>query len=87
MQNRIRELTDHLCEQVQRIGWTVFSSRSGDDWSGIVILEKAGVDYRAIAAKAKAAGVIVAVRGGRLRVSPHVYNTVEELDRLVELLK
>ena len=46
-QNRIRELTDYLCEQVQRIGWTVFSSRAGEDWSGIVILEKAGVDYRA----------------------------------------
>jgi selenocysteine lyase/cysteine desulfurase len=87
VQNRIRELTDHLCERVKRIGWTVFSSRDGDDWSGIVILEKAGVDYRALAAKAKAAGVIVAVRGGRLRASPHVYNTVDELDRLVELLK
>ena len=87
VRNRIRELTDHLCDQIQRIGWTVFSSRAGDEWSGIVVLEKPGVDYRAIAAKAKAAGVIVAVRGGRLRASPHVYNTVDELNRLVELLK
>jgi cysteine desulfurase / selenocysteine lyase len=87
VQNRIRELTDHLCEQVKRIGWTVFSSRSGDEWSGIVILEKPGVDYRALAAKAKAASVIVAVRGGRLRASPHVYNTVDELNRLVEILR
>jgi selenocysteine lyase/cysteine desulfurase len=87
VQNRIRELTDHLCERVQRIGWIVFSSRTSDDWSGIVILEKPGVDYRALAAQAKAAGVIVAVRSGRLRASPHVYNTVDELDRLIDLLK
>jgi selenocysteine lyase/cysteine desulfurase len=40
-----------------------------------------------VAARAKAAGIIVAVRGGRLRVSPHVYNTVEELERLVEVLQ
>jgi selenocysteine lyase/cysteine desulfurase len=76
-----------LCEQVRRSGWNVFSSRDGDDWSGIVVLEKPGTDPKAIAARAKAASVIVAVRGGRLRVSPHVYNTVDELDRLMDLLK
>jgi selenocysteine lyase/cysteine desulfurase len=32
------------------------------------------------------AGVVVNQRAGRLRVSPHAYNTQEELDRLVELL-
>jgi selenocysteine lyase/cysteine desulfurase len=86
VEGRIHDLTTHLCEQARRSGWNVFSSRDGDDWSGIVILEKAGTDPKAIAARAKAAGVIVAVRGGRLRVSPHVYNTVDELDRLMSLL-
>jgi selenocysteine lyase/cysteine desulfurase len=85
--NRIRELTEQVCERVRRIGWSVFSSRQGDDWSGIVSLEKAGADYKAVAARAKSAGIIVAVRGGRLRVSPHVYNTVDELERLVEVLQ
>lgn len=84
---RIRELTDHLCERVVRAGWQVFSSRQGDDWSGIVSLAKADTDYKAVAARAKSAGIIVAVRGGRLRVSPHVYNTVEEIDRLIEMLQ
>jgi selenocysteine lyase/cysteine desulfurase len=87
IERRINELTGHLCELAQRAGWSVFSDRAADAWSGIVVLEKSGVEPKPVAARAKAAGVIVAVRGGRLRVSPHVYNTVEDLDRLAELLK
>jgi len=30
--------------------------------------------------------VIIAVREGRLRVSPHFYNTEEEIDQLIALL-
>src|SRR5262245_3585432 len=86
-EQRVHELTRHLCEQSQRAGWSVFSDRAADAWSGIVVLEKTGDDPKTVAARAKAAGVIVAVRAGRLRVSPHVYNTVEELDRMVDLLK
>ena len=32
-------------------------------------------------------GVAVNYRAGRVRVSPHAYNTAEEIDRTVELLK
>jgi selenocysteine lyase/cysteine desulfurase len=32
------------------------------------------------------AGVVVNHRAGRLRVSPHAYNTHEEIDRLMQLL-
>lgn len=31
-------------------------------------------------------GIIIAVRGGRCRVSPHLYNTVADIDRLLEAI-
>jgi cysteine desulfurase / selenocysteine lyase len=31
-------------------------------------------------------GIIVNKRAGRLRVSPHCYNSIDEIDRLVEML-
>ena len=34
----------------------------------------------------KEAGVTAAARGGRLRFSPHFYNTTEEIDRAVAAL-
>jgi selenocysteine lyase/cysteine desulfurase len=35
-----------------------------------------------VAARCAAAGVVVTVRRGRLRVAPHVYNDTNDLDRL-----
>lgn len=84
---RIRELTDHLCQSIERAGWRVFSSRRDGEWSGIVSLEPPpGADVGAAAKVLLAHGVVVRPRAGRLRVSPHAYNTVEEIDRLVTLL-
>ncbi len=31
-------------------------------------------------------GIVIVVRDGRLRASPHFYNTFEQMDRLVEAL-
>jgi selenocysteine lyase/cysteine desulfurase len=84
---RIRELTDHLCHAVERTGWRAFSSRRDGEWSGIVSLSPPpGVDVTATAKALLTQGVVVRPRAGRLRVSPHAYNAVEEIDRLVSLL-
>jgi selenocysteine lyase/cysteine desulfurase len=32
-------------------------------------------------------GVVCALRGGGIRFSPHFYNTFEEIDRALELIK
>jgi len=81
---RIRELTDYLCEQAPRRGWTVFGSRATDDWSGIVALDAQGRDPDAAVRRCKAAGVVVNCRGGHLRVSPHCYNNTDDLDRFLD---
>ena len=83
---RVRELTDYLCERVQSVGVEVFSSRKPGEESGIVSLLTPGRDPRELLRRCKAARVAVNVRGGRLRVSPHAYNTVEEIDRFLEVI-
>lgn len=83
----VRMLTDELCERATTAGLRVFSSREADDGSGIVSLETPGAEPRELAARAKAARVIVAVRGGRLRVSPHCYNTRDDIDRLIDAIR
>jgi selenocysteine lyase/cysteine desulfurase len=82
---RVLELTDYLCERAGRAGIEVFSSRRPGDRSGIVSLVVPG-DLRALVRRLKSEGVAVAHRAGRLRVSPHFYNTPEELDRLIDLI-
>jgi selenocysteine lyase/cysteine desulfurase len=83
---RVLALTDHLCERAEKGGLQVFSSRQDNEKSGIVSLELPGADVKAVVAACRAAGVVVNRRAGRLRASPHCYNTAEELDRLVEMV-
>jgi cysteine desulfurase / selenocysteine lyase len=82
---RVLELTDYLCDRARQAGLEVFSSRQPGEASGIVSL--LGLDDSAAAVRrCRAAGVIVNHRGGRLRVSPHAYNTFDEIDRLFTVL-
>lgn len=84
---RIKELTDHFCETIGPSGWRVFSSRAANEWSGIVSLEAPpNADLPQTMRWLRDRGVVVNLRGGRLRLSPHLYNTIDEMDRLANLL-
>jgi len=87
VQARVRELTGYLCDRVRSVGAEVFSSRKSGEESGIVSLLTPGRDPKQLNWRCRSAGVVVNVRSSRLRVSPHAYNTVEEIDRFVELLR
>ena len=84
---RVRELTDYLCDRAQAGRAEVFSSRDPGEESGIVSLLTPGRDPKELMRRCKAAGIVVNVRAGRLRVSPHAYNTPGEIDRFVEVLR
>jgi selenocysteine lyase/cysteine desulfurase len=84
---RVLELTDYLCEQAQRAGLRVFSSRLPAEKSSIVSLLSPQDEARKVVRHCREQGVVINQRAGRLRVSPHCYNTPAELDRLLELLR
>jgi selenocysteine lyase/cysteine desulfurase len=83
--DRVLDLTDHLCAGAARAGLDVFSSRRPGDRSGIVSLAVPG-DLRALVRRLRAENLVVNQRAGRLRVSPHCYNSREEIDHLLTAL-
>ena len=83
---RIYDLTSIICERITSAGMKVFSSREGNDWSGIVSIDTGNLDVAATAHRCKNAGILLNNRGGRLRVSPHVYNNVSDIDRLMDAI-
>jgi selenocysteine lyase/cysteine desulfurase len=87
VRDRVLELTGYLCDRVRSAGAEVFSSRVPGEESGIVSLLTPGRDPKELTRRCKAAGIVVNVRAGRLRVSPHAYNTVGEIDRFIEVLR
>jgi len=86
--SRVLELTDHLCRQVQQRGYAqLFSSRVPGEASAIVSFAvKDAQELPSIVSMCRDNCVVVNHRGGRLRVSPHFYNTFQELDKLVMCL-
>jgi selenocysteine lyase/cysteine desulfurase len=84
---RILDNAQSVREIALSSGWTLHGSTRPGDVSGIVALEAAGVDPRAVSRRARDQGIAVSCRQGRLRVSPHVYNNLDDLERLGELLR
>jgi cysteine desulfurase / selenocysteine lyase len=81
---RVKELTDELCERARRAGMTVYSSRRPEDWSGIVSLVAPG-NLRERVLRCRDEGIVINQRAGRLRISPHCYNSMEEIERLIRV--
>ena len=63
-------------------GWRIVGSQRPEDLSGIVALEKEGIDPNAAVRQLRDHGVAAACRRGRLRFSPHMYNSDDDLDRM-----
>jgi selenocysteine lyase/cysteine desulfurase len=82
---RVFEITDYLCDRAERAGFEVYSSRRPEDKSAIVSLVVAK-DARELVRRCRKHGLVINQRGGRIRVSPHCYNTTEEIDRLLQVL-
>jgi selenocysteine lyase/cysteine desulfurase len=76
-----------LCARAGQAGLEVFSSRLPEERSGIVSLVAPEADPRALVRRCRGAGIVINQRAGRLRVSPHCYNTQAEIDRLVEFVR
>lgn len=83
----LEQLTDHLCERLASTSYEVVSSRAPGEKSQIVcIRHKQDVSPMSIYARLRERHIVTAPRGDRLRISPHFYNTVEEIDGLVDAL-
>ena len=85
--SRILELTDLLAEGLKSRGWSVLSPREvPEERSGIVLTTRDGVDFEALPQRLDARGIVASARGGALRLSPHGYNTVDEIERVLAAL-
>lgn len=82
--NHLLELTDYLCELLAGKNYDIVSSRKPGEKSSIVcIRHRNGSTSSDIAKQLEEAKIIISPRGDRVRISPHFYNTREEIETLV----
>ncbi len=83
---RVLDLTAYLIDGLERKGLEVISPHATEkERSGVVSFVPKG-DPAAVAAKLLENSVVISQRGNFIRVSPHFYNTTEEIDRLLSLV-
>jgi selenocysteine lyase/cysteine desulfurase len=81
-----RRLCAHLAEGLLARGYALVTSQAEGESAGLICATKPGVESEAIQECLAAAHVMAAVRGGNLRFAPHLYNTLEEVERLLRAL-
>jgi selenocysteine lyase/cysteine desulfurase len=84
IEERVHALNDHLYRRLEGIGFSGFVRRERMERAGITMLDTPAP--REITAALKQQDILVAARGGRIRVALHFYNDTGDIDRFVAAL-
>jgi cysteine desulfurase / selenocysteine lyase len=82
----VERLAAKVAEGAERKGYLLCVERTRENGSGIVSIRKPDADSRLIVRQLKEQGFLAARRQGWIRVSPHCYIGLEEIDRLLVAL-
>lgn len=83
----LEELTDYLCELLPTDRYEIISSRKTGEKSQIVCVKhKNGLTSQEIFKRLEKENIIIATRGDRVRISPHLFNNRADIERLIEFL-
>jgi len=82
----ILDITDRLVDGLMRVGAEVATHRGDTISSGIVTFAMPGVASVALGKALQHEGMITTWRPNGIRVAPHGYNTVDEIDQLLHLI-
>jgi selenocysteine lyase/cysteine desulfurase len=84
---RVRRLTEGAIDSALKRGYEILSPRHPEERSGIVTFRIPGADPHALWKSLLARNAVCSPRAGGIRVSPHFYNTAEEISRFFEMLQ
>ena len=84
---RIYELSDYLSSKLKNEGFLLDKDNFSKYKTGIITAKKNGMDTKKAVGFLSENKIIAAERFGKIRFSPHIYNSIEQLDRVVEVLK
>ena len=84
---RILDWNERAVERLKQLGAVIRSPWQEGNRSGILSFELPGQDSAAVRRHCLHRGVVLSVRHGWLRISPHAYNDQDDLERLIDALR
>jgi len=87
IERHLDQLSEHLCDSLGGKNYEIVSSRRPGERSQIVCIKHSnGLTSNQIAEQLENEKIIVSPRGDRLRIAPHFYNNIEDIERLISAL-
>ncbi len=84
---RLFSLTEHLAQRMLTQGYHIMTPLSPEVRSGILTICHPQRSAHELWERLRTARIVAAVREGGVRLSPHMYNTFDEMDAVVEVLE
>jgi cysteine desulfurase/selenocysteine lyase len=81
-----RKLCAQLADGLQSKGYNLITSQRESEWAGLVCAVHPTLPSDQIHAGLAAQHIVCAVRHGHLRFAPHLYNTSEEVEQILQAL-
>jgi len=79
-------LLDHLLAGIDAADWRLITGRASSERSTMAVLEPRAARAGEAMKRLAAARIDVAERRGRIRISPHLYNSIDNIDRVLAVL-
>ena len=87
IEGHLMALTDYLCDSLAGKEYEIVSSRLPAEKSQIVcIRHRSGLTSNQVAAQLEKEKIVVSPRGDRVRIAPHFYNNVDDIECLKDAL-
>jgi selenocysteine lyase/cysteine desulfurase len=87
IQQHLYMLTERLSQQLTTMGYRVLTPLEPEHRSGIITFSHPQRSAQELFDALRAARVVGALREGGVRLSPHLYNTLDEIDRVLDVLQ
>ena len=87
IRKRIRELTDYLIAGLQAVGITIISPIDAPESRSAIVTFKPLMDYSACVKALEKKNILVSPRAGYVRVAVNIFNSFDDIDRLLEALR
>ena len=85
IERRVHGLTTYVLEELEKIGVEIWTPRADSERAGIVFFRTR--DVKSLHDRLKAERVYCGHFLNGIRIDPNFYNTYEELDRFLEIVK
>ncbi len=86
IESRIFEITDYLLSKINEPRFEIITPKQRKKRAGIVSFRRKDKDSMELFMKLKQNKIICSLRENYIRISPHFYNTISELDQLINIV-